>query len=210
MFKPFGNQIYIYTHSHFTLVSLFCLSKYTRQRTIRIHVHLLYIFQDKINFTLLLLYTFLLSVLFSFPLPCLSRPFVALFLSLRLDRSENDGRLAPRVKGKASGRLHGGGRSTRSAERRGTQFETTLSSVRNAFAVSPAPASICPSPFLSLSTALPCRAANLLTLFVMYKSKIKIFHKYFSLKFCIFARVFKYILISTYVTRILFVLIIAN
>lgn len=34
-------------------------------------------------------------------------------LSLRLDRSENDGRLAPRVKGKASGRLHGGGRSTR-------------------------------------------------------------------------------------------------
>lgn len=33
--------------------------------------------------------------------------------SLRLDRSENDGRLAPRVKGKASGRLHGGGRSTR-------------------------------------------------------------------------------------------------
>lgn len=130
-------------------------------------VHLLHIFQDKINFTSLLLYTFFSLFL------CLSRPFFALFLSLRLDRSENDGRLAPRVKGKASGRLHGGGRSTRRAERRGTRFETTLSSVRNAFAVSPAPASICPSPFLPLSAALSCRA-NLLTLFVVYKSKIKV------------------------------------
>lgn len=49
------------------------------------------------------------------PLPSFSVCLIALTrsLSLRLDRSENDGRLAPRVKGKASGRLHGGGRSTR-------------------------------------------------------------------------------------------------
>jgi len=65
--------------------------------------------RGKIN---LILYPTLFSLfsLFSLFLSVLS---ASSLFSLRLDRLENDGRLTPRVKGKASGRLHGGGRSTR-------------------------------------------------------------------------------------------------
>lgn len=49
---------------------------------------------------------------------------LSLFLLLPPDRSENDGRLAPRVKGKASGRLHGGGRSTRHTIRNDSLLRT--------------------------------------------------------------------------------------
>lgn len=111
----------------------------TTQRT-RVRTCYTYIFRDKIKFTPLLLYS--LSPRFlSFSPSYLSRPF-----SLRLDRSENDGRLAPRVKGKASGRLHGGGRSTRRAERRGAVHGSKRLS----------PPYVTRSPSLSLSLSRSC------------------------------------------------------
>lgn len=65
---------------------------------------------------------------FGFLFLSVSPPFLSqfspLFLFLPPDRSENDGRLAPRVKGKASGRLHGGGRSTRHTIRNDSLLRT--------------------------------------------------------------------------------------